>query len=73
MSKGSPVITLRIPQDMLDEMDSAIGSANWHSKIEPYRRASWIKAAIKQKLDHIKRSKKGKINAPANSAIPDRS
>jgi len=71
MSKGSPIITFRVPDDLLAEMDSAINSANWHSKIEPYRRASWIKAAIREKLAHIKRSKKRKKDASANFAIPD--
>jgi len=62
MSKGTPITTLRIPVELEVEMDLAIRSANWHSRIEPYTKTAWILAAIREKISHNKRSKGRKKN-----------
>lgn len=68
MSNASPTTTLRIPVAIEAQMEAAIDSANYHSRIEPYTKSSWILHAIREKLAKIQRGKKGKKNAPANNA-----
>lgn len=60
MSKGSPIITVRIGHELLAKMDAAIASANVTCFDEPFQRTRWIKKAIAEKLAHLARSKKKK-------------
>ena len=60
MSKGNPIIKLRVSREKLAEINSAIDSANVSRREEEYRISSWIRAAIEEKLAHLKRSKRKK-------------
>ena len=63
MSKGSPRIILRIPQEVVDQIEYCITTANCSRRGEPYDVSSWIRAAIVEKIAHVKRSRKqpGKV------------
>jgi hypothetical protein len=58
MSKGSPIVTFRIQTELKDEMEKAIESVNQHTAGEPYTVSRWICTAIKQRLDHLARSRR---------------
>lgn len=60
MSKGSPVIPLRIPQTLLNEMEIVIAQRNTLTLNEPWSRSSFIVAAIREKLAHMERSRSKK-------------
>jgi hypothetical protein len=60
MSKGSPIIPIRINQIDLDRIEAAVRTTNRRRNLAPYTRSSWIMAAIQDKLDHMARSKKAK-------------
>lgn len=60
MSKGNPIIKLRVSREKLAEIMSAIDSANVSRREEEYHVSSWIRAAIEEKLAHLKRSKRKK-------------
>jgi hypothetical protein len=73
MSKGSRIVGIRVEADLEAAIETAIASANYHSRIEPHTLSSWIKAAIREKLAHIQRSKrKGKKNDGANARNAER-
>ena len=61
MSKGSPIIPIRIHQSDLDRIEAAVRSSNQRRREPPYNRSSWIIAAITEKLDHIARGRKLRI------------
>lgn len=54
MSKGSPIVPLRIPEEVLAEIDAKV-SRSLASGNDPHTRSSWILAAIREKLAHLKR------------------
>jgi hypothetical protein len=58
MSKGSPKIILRIPEELIDQIKDCVESANATRKDEPYDVSSWIRAAIAEKIAHTMRSRK---------------
>lgn len=60
MSKGSKVIPFRLSDLYLAALDEAVRSANRRTKGEPYDRSSWIRKAVTEKLDHLRRSKRKK-------------
>ncbi len=77
MSKGSPIIPIRIEHALLHCLDTEIAKVNRTRKYEPYTRSSFILAAIKDKLKHLFRSRKtGKkpkttltsVESPLNSS-----
>jgi hypothetical protein len=57
MSKGSPIVNLRIPSDRLSLLDAEIDKVNRTRRDAPYTRSSFILAAIDDKLKHLKRSR----------------
>lgn len=61
MSKGTRIYTLRIEDELAAEVFKAIDSANKRRREQPYTLTSWIKAAIREKIDHLHRPK-GKSN-----------
>lgn len=63
MSKGSPIIPLRLNEIHLREIDAAIKATNKRRSLAPYTRSSWIRAAIEDRLQHIQRSRKAKAKA----------
>jgi hypothetical protein len=64
MSKGSPIITLRVNEQLLSDLEDEIRNANFNRKDTPYTRSSWILKAVTEKISHLKRSRKeGKADA----------
>jgi hypothetical protein len=57
MSKGSKIVPVRIPDDLLDEMLKQIDATNLTRKEEPFRVGAWIRQAIQDKLAHNRRSR----------------
>jgi len=60
MSKGNPILQVRVPAELLRQVESSIHSANLARKDRPYDLSSWIRHAIVEKLEKLKRSKKPK-------------
>jgi hypothetical protein len=69
MSKGSPVVPVRIPAELLAVIDATVSRVNVKTRGEPYTRSSWILAAIRDRLAHMERAKKPRRRAagPARS------
>jgi len=59
-SKGSKIVPVRIPQEMLDEMQEMIASRNFNAPGEPWDVAKFIRKAVAEKIAHMKRSRKGR-------------
>jgi len=55
MSAGSKIVPVRIPDALHQEISLAIVLANETRKEEPYDMSSWIRKAIMEKLDHLRR------------------
>lgn len=66
MAKGSPVLSVRIPTELLALMDEVIARSAATRKDGPWTRSSFIVAAIEEKLDKMARSA-GKAESP----LPD--
>jgi len=60
MSRGSKIVPVRIPDEMLAEVQEAVDSQNFHTKGVPLRVSEWIRKCIEVKLKHLKRSRKYK-------------
>ncbi len=58
MSKGSPIVPIRFPAELLKAMDVTIHRQNRKRVGEPWTRSSWILHAICEKLDHIDRARR---------------
>jgi len=69
MSKGTPIVTLRVSNELRNRINESIASANYYTKIEPYTLSSWILHAVKEKLDKIERGRKKGKNGAANETI----
>ena len=65
MSKGSPIVPLRIPAELLARIDEAIKSANHNRAEAEYNRTSWILHAISEKL-----AKRQRSNSPRKRPLP---
>lgn len=57
MSKGSPRIIFRLKEEDLEILDETIDRNNLTVKGEPWRRSSWVRAAIEERLRHQERSR----------------
>lgn len=57
MSNGSPRVTIRIPNPLLDEMWTVVTERNERTANEPWDFSAFILAAIREKLTHMKRSR----------------
>lgn len=57
MSKGSPVVTLRVPEEELARLDAAILACNSRRKGTPWSRTDFIMAAVREKLAKMARSR----------------
>lgn len=56
MSKGSRVVPVRMPDELMEEIMAYIVRRNWATMTEPYSLSTFIRKAIREKLDHAKRS-----------------
>ena len=57
MSKGSPIITVRLPQQTIDRVNNEIARINARRMDSPYTLRTFIVAAVFDKLAHIDRSR----------------
>lgn len=58
MSKGNPKIQIRLTPAELAQIESSIHSSNARRPGVPYDLSSWVRHAIKEKLDKLQRSRK---------------
>jgi hypothetical protein len=63
MSKGSPVLTIRIPAELLTLVDAAVARSVATRRDGPWTRSSFILSAIKEKIDKMARSA-GRAESP---------
>jgi len=63
MAKGSPVLSVRIPVELLALVDEVIARSADTRKDGPWTRSSFIVAAIEEKLEKMARSA-GKSESP---------
>jgi hypothetical protein len=57
MSRGNPIVQMRVDDEFLQRIDEAIESRNKHSREAPWTRSDWLRQAVLDKLSHIARSK----------------
>lgn len=57
MSKGSPFISVRIPQHLLEKIDAYIALKNTRRRLEEWSRASYVLDAILEKIAKQERSR----------------
>lgn len=57
MSRGNPIVQMRVDDELLQKIDEAIESRNEHSREAPWTRSDWLRQAVLDKLSHIARSK----------------
>jgi hypothetical protein len=60
VSKGSPVVPMRIPSELLAEIERAIEGRNSRAPGEPWTRTGFIITAIREKLAKMERSRSGR-------------
>lgn len=71
MSKGSPIVPVRIPIDLLEAIDREIGAVNVRRTKEPYYRSSFILDAVREKLDKYARGRKKRVVSDSNFVQPE--
>jgi hypothetical protein len=62
MSRGNPITLLRLPPDLLRLIDEEVIRQNAFRPGEPYTRSSWIRQALKERLDHLARARRQRRN-----------
>jgi hypothetical protein len=60
MSKGSKVVPIRFPTDLLAEVMAAIASRNEWTYEEPNSLGEWIRDACRERLNKLKRGRRKK-------------
>lgn len=59
MSKGRKIVPVRLSQEIIHEVNLAIERAKLHanskSKLVDFTFGEWVRKAIQEKLDHLKR------------------
>jgi hypothetical protein len=63
MAKGSPVLSIRIPAELLELVDEAVERSVGTRKDGPWTRSSFILASIEEKLKKMARSA-GRTTSP---------
>jgi hypothetical protein len=63
MSRGSPLVSIRIPAELLELVDQAVARSADTRRDGPWTRSSFILAAIEEKLKKMARSA-GKPQSP---------
>jgi len=74
MSKGNPIVPIRIERPILMEMEAVIRKRNENSPNAPWTRTSFIVTAILEKIMHMERSRKKrkrKSKSPKQDSIAD--
>jgi len=57
MSRGSPKIVVRVSAELLQQLDLDLATRNENTRHELWERSDWVRAAIREKLDHRRRSR----------------
>lgn len=57
MSKGSPIVPVRIPEATLNAMEDTIECRNANSREAPWTRSEFINIAIREKVKKMHRSR----------------
>jgi hypothetical protein len=60
MSKGSKKVVIRLPDGLDDLVKGIVLTTNAVKGAKKYTLSSWIRKAICEKLNHLKRSKRSK-------------
>jgi hypothetical protein len=63
MSRGSPVVPVRFPTELLDLLDKAVARSVYTRRDGPWTRSSFILRAVEEKLKKMARSA-GKAGSP---------
>lgn len=63
MSKGSKIVPVRIPEDLLKQMDLTISRRNFWSKEEAWTTSRFIQIAIREKLHKMERGRSGRYKS----------
>lgn len=71
MSMGTPVTTVRIPQDLLNEVKYYLDKRSTNPVVEPWSLTDFIVRALKDKLDHLARSAKTRKSGTDSSELID--
>ena len=70
MSQGTTVITLRIPDGLLDRLDRRVSDLNLSNRFVGYAdRSDYIRRAIAEKLDHDRRSNRRRRRVPRRRVV----
>lgn len=72
MAKGNPIVLVRLTPEILAQIHGAIEGRNRRTREEPWDRSGFIRIAIREKLHHMRRSRRsrGRRPATANGAKP---
>jgi hypothetical protein len=65
MSKGTKIIPFRCPGGLEEDMEIAIDDRNERTREAPWSRTDFILKAIREKLDHMQRSRAKKRKGKA--------
>jgi Arc/MetJ-type ribon-helix-helix transcriptional regulator len=68
MSKGSPIIKLRLPAEVLAMIDEQVAKSVGYSFDEPYTRSSWVRACIMERFEKYRRAKEAGIRTRQKKA-----
>jgi len=63
MSKGTPIVPIRVNPILLRAMDAEIAKINKCWKVIPYNRTTFILSAIRERIKHLERSRKKRPKA----------
>ncbi len=58
MSKGSQIAHVRLSKELFISIEQALRSANRTRIHAPYTQSEWVRQAIREKLNHLSRSRK---------------
>lgn len=71
MSRGSKIVHVRLSQETIASIIDAVDSANQSRRGAPYDFSAWVRAAIAEKLSHLKRSRRRLAgNQTATTMVP---
>ena len=58
MSMGTPIVTLRVTEDMQERIEEALASRNARTSDTPWTVSDFIRHAVEERLDHIRRGRR---------------
>jgi len=71
MSRGSPIVPVRIPAELLAEIGQVIDGRNERARGAPWTRSEFIVLALREKLAKMERSRSGRAKAAGRRAGAD--